>query len=168
MENHPVDTEPILHLPKAEGEERLSYRHGAPAPVGKCGENALCLYVAIHSQRQVSAAHRFSFWDVRRHQLVVANQNAGMQHGVLPFWADTALVGRLHMRHHRPNLCSEMPLVEAKGLGAIASEIHVSIHSHNSVSLFQNSPDLAPKICLCGKISHFNTCICPFTREPQV
>jgi hypothetical protein len=51
MENHPVDTEPILHLPKAEGKESLFYRHQDPSSVGKRGENALCLYVAIHSQR---------------------------------------------------------------------------------------------------------------------
>src|SRR5882762_6159646 len=30
MENHPVDTEPILHLPKAEGKESLFYRHQDP------------------------------------------------------------------------------------------------------------------------------------------
>src|SRR5260370_7692107 len=100
MENHPVDTEPILHLPKAEGEERLSYRHGDPAPVGKCGENALCLYVAIHSQRQVSAAHRFSVWDVPRHQLVVANPNAAIHHPVLPFSPHTPPSSLLPLPHN--------------------------------------------------------------------
>ena len=35
---------------------------------------------AIHSQRQVSAAHRLSVWYVRRHQLGVANENTGVQY----------------------------------------------------------------------------------------
>src|SRR5882724_7639972 len=157
MENHPVDTEPILYLPKAEGKERRFYRHQDPSPVGKRGENGLCLYVALHSQRQVSAAHWFSVWDVCRHQLRVANRNAGMQHRVLPFRADTALVGRLRVRHHHPNLCPEMPLVVAEGLGAFATEIHVSIHSHNLVSLLQNSSILSPEICLCSKILDFRS-----------
>src|SRR6266567_4295985 len=90
---------------------------------------------------------RLMFWAT-----AVANRKAGVQHRVLPFRADTALVGRLRVRHHNSNLCSEMPLVVAEGLGAFATEIHVSIHSHNSVSLFQNSPIFAPKICLCSKI----------------
>ena len=80
MQNHPVDTELILQLPKAEGKESLFYRHQDPSPVGKRSENALCLYVAIHSQRQVSAAHRLSVWYVRRHQLGVANENTGVQY----------------------------------------------------------------------------------------
>jgi hypothetical protein len=92
VENHPVDAEPILHLPKAGGKERLLYRHQDATAVGKRGENALRLYVAIHSQCQVSAAHRLGVWDVRRHQLIIANRNARVQHCVLPFWADPALV----------------------------------------------------------------------------
>ena len=38
---------------------------------------------AIHSQRQVSAAHRLSVWYVRRHQLGVANENTGVGAGAL-------------------------------------------------------------------------------------
>src|SRR5438477_557367 len=157
MKNHPVDTEPILHLRKAEGKESLFHRHQDPSPIGKRGENLLCLYVAIHSQRQVSAAHRFSVWDVCCHQFRVANRNAGVQHRVLPFRAHRALVGRLRVRHHHANLCSEMPLVVAEGLGAFATEIHVSIHSHNLVSSFQNSPILSPEICLCSEILDFRS-----------
>src|SRR5215469_17366078 len=141
VENHPVQTEPILYLPKAEGKERFFHRHQDTAAVGQRGENALRLDIAIHSQRQVSAAHRFSPRDVRRHQLVIANYNAGMQHRVLPFWPDTALVGRLRVRHHHANLCSEMPLVVAEGLRTVATEIHVSIHSHKLFSSFNNSRD---------------------------
>ena len=43
MENHPVDTEPVLHLPEAEGKESLYYRHQDQSPVRKRSENALCL-----------------------------------------------------------------------------------------------------------------------------
>src|SRR5215467_10990475 len=141
VENHPVQTEPILHLSKAEGKERLFHRHQDTTAVRQRGENALCLDIAIRSQRQVSTAHRFSVWDVRRHQLVIANYNTGVQHRVLPFWPDTALVGRLRVRHHHANLCSEMPLVVAESLRTVATEIHVGIHSHKLVSSFSNSRD---------------------------
>jgi hypothetical protein len=79
MENHPVDTELILDLSKAEGKESLFHWHQDSPAVGKRAENALCLCVAIHSQCQVSAAHRFSIGDVCCHQLGLANQNAGIQ-----------------------------------------------------------------------------------------
>ena len=67
VENHPIQTEPILHLSKAEGKERLFQRHQDTAALGQRRENALRLDVAIRSQRQVSTAHRLSVWDVRRH-----------------------------------------------------------------------------------------------------
>ena len=53
VENHPVQTEPILHLSKAEGKERLFHRHQDTTAVGQRGENALRLDIAIRSQRRL-------------------------------------------------------------------------------------------------------------------
>ena len=130
VENHPVDAEPVAHLAKAGSKECLLYRHQDLAAVGKHRENAVRLNVGIHSQGQVSTPHRFGVWDVRRHQLSVANRNARMQHGVLPLQFDAALVGRLPVRHHHSDFCSEMLLVVPEGLGATAREIHIGIHFH--------------------------------------
>lgn len=66
VENHPVDAEPIADLAKAGGKELLSHRHQDLTAVGKGGESSFRLTVSIHSQRQVSAAHRLGVWDVRR------------------------------------------------------------------------------------------------------
>jgi hypothetical protein len=66
VQNHPANAKPILDLPETESKERLLYRHQDPTTVGKRGENPLRLIITIHSQRQVSAAHRLSIWDVRR------------------------------------------------------------------------------------------------------
>src|SRR5215470_13739547 len=90
VENHPVQTEPILYLPKAKGKERLFHRHQDTTAVGQRGENALRLDIAIRSQRQVSTAHRFSAWDVRRHQLIVANHNARVSSSCQPLLQDAS------------------------------------------------------------------------------
>jgi hypothetical protein len=57
-----------------------------------------------------------------------------MQHRVLPLRFDATLVGRLPVRHHHANRCSEVRLVVPEGLRATAREIHISIHFHCSLS----------------------------------
>ena len=57
-----------------------------------------------------------------------------MQDGVLQFWFDPALIGRLPVRHHHAHLPAQVLLVEAERLGALAGEIHVSMHFHVLIS----------------------------------
>jgi hypothetical protein len=94
MEDHPVDSELILHLAKAKGKERLFDRHQYPPSVGEHGENPLCLMITIQSQTQVCTPHRFGLWDVCRPELNVTNRNARVQHRILPIRTILAL-GRL-------------------------------------------------------------------------
>lgn len=49
VDNHPVNAEPILHLPKAGGEERFLYRHQGLTAIGKRSENSFSLVVAVHA-----------------------------------------------------------------------------------------------------------------------
>lgn len=128
MDNHPVDAEPIAHLAKAGGKELLSNRHQDLTAVGKGREDAVSFAVTIHSQREVRAPHRLGFWNVRCPEFSVANRNARVQNRVLPLRVIPALVGRLRVRHHHANFCSEMLLVVPEGLRAFAGEIHISIH----------------------------------------
>src|SRR6267154_3110410 len=155
VENHPVNAEPIAHLTKARGKERLLYRQQDLTTVGKRCDDALSTNVAIHTQCQVSAPHWLGVGDVRRHQFSVANRNACMQHGVLPLRFDAALIGRLTVRHHGANFCSEMLFVVPEGLRATAREIHIGIHFHCSISCVVDEE--TPRKLLCQRLDDFGS-----------
>src|SRR5262245_58931962 len=81
---------------------------------------------------QIRAAHGLK--TIRRHvgrrDLGATDGYPRVQHGVLPFRADLALIRCLAVLHHHRDRSAEMTLVEPERVRAVAAVVQVGVQSH--------------------------------------